>query len=73
MEEHGDARSQGHLLDRGRHQLHAPALGPVGLGIDADHIKAVGQDFLQTGRRNIRRTHKHNSQLETSKCDQIKP
>ena len=65
--EDGDVMGQGHLLGGRSHQLHAPALGPVGLGVNADHLKAVGEDLFQTGRGNIRRTHKYNSQLETSK------
>ena len=60
--EHGDSGSHGHLLHRRRHQLHAPSLGAVGLGVDAHHIEAVGQYFFQAGRRDVRRTHKHNAQ-----------
>ena len=60
--EYGDVCAQCHLLHGRGHQLHAPTLGTVGLGIDADHLKAVGQNLFQAGRRNVRRAHKHNSQ-----------
>ena len=65
--EHGDIVCQCHLLDGGSHQLHAATLGAVGLGVNADHLKAVGEDLFQAGGGNIRRAHKYNSQLETSK------
>ena len=56
---HGNPRFQSDLLrGRGR-QLHAPALGAVRLGVNAHHVKAVGQDLFQAGRRNVRRTHKY--------------
>ena len=59
---HGNSGGHGHILHRGRNQLHAPPLGTVRLGVDAHHVEAVGQYFFQTGRRNVRRTHKHNAQ-----------
>ena len=64
--EHGDPRFQGDLLrGRGR-QLHAPALGPVRLGVHAHHFKAVRQDSFQAGSRNVRRAHKHNAHAQPS-------
>ena len=60
--EYGDSGSHRHLLHRGRHQLHAPSLGAVRLCVDAHHVEAVGQNFFQAGRRDVRRTHKHNTQ-----------
>ena len=33
--------SQRHFLHRGSYQLHAPALGTVGLGVSAHHFKTV--------------------------------
>ena len=59
---YGDSGSHRHLLHRGRHQLHAPTLGAVRLCVDAHHVEAVGQNFFQAGRRDVRRTHKHNTQ-----------
>ena len=64
--EHGDIVGDGNLLHRRKDHLHAPALGPVRLGIDTDNLKAVGNDFFQAGCRNIRRTHKYYSQRITS-------
>ena len=64
--EHGDFRIQRHLLHRGGHQLHAPALGPVRLGIDPHHIEAIRQNPLQAGGRNVRGAHENNSQASSS-------
>ena len=64
--EHRNSGVQRHFLHRRGHQLHAPSLGAVRLGIDADHLKAVGKNLFQTGRRDIRRSHKHNPQGSSS-------
>ena len=44
--ENRQVMGKGHLLDGRRHQLHAPALGTVRLGVNADNLKAVGKDLL---------------------------
>ena len=58
---HGDSMLQRHFLHRRKDHLHAPTLGAVGLGKGPHHLKAVGKDFFQAGRRDIRRSHKHNT------------
>ena len=63
---HGNPGSQRHFLHRGSYQLHAPALGTVGLGIDAHNLKTVRQYFFQTGRRNVRRSHEYNPHQSSS-------
>ena len=56
-----DPRVQSHFLHRAGGQLHAPALGPVRLGIDSYHLEAVCQDPFQAGGRNVRSAHKDNT------------
>ena len=64
---HGNPGSQGNFLHRGEGHLHSPALGSVRLGIHRNNVRSVIQYSLQTGRRNIRRSHKHDSHFISSK------
>ena len=57
----GDIVGNCHLLGRRECQLHAPTLGPIRLGVNAHHIKAVCQDFRQAGGRDVRGSHKYTS------------
>ena len=59
--EYGNPGSQGRLLHGRGRQLHAPALGPVRLGIDSYYLEAVCQDPFQAGGRNVRSAHKDNT------------
>ena len=61
-----DPRVQGHFLHRAGGQLHAPALGPVRLGIDPYHLEAVCQNPFQAGGRNVRSAHKDNTHGQPS-------
>ena len=60
--EHRDFMFQSDLFHRGIYHFHTPSLGTVRLGIHTHNIKAISQNLLQTGRRNIRRSHKYHSQ-----------
>ena len=60
--ENGQVIGKGHFLYGRIDHLHAPALGTVRLGVDTDDFKTVGNDFLQAGRRDVRRSHEYNSQ-----------
>ena len=52
---------QGYLFYLGHFQLHPAVFRFVGLGINAGQIKFFTDQAAQTGRRNIRRSHKYNS------------
>ena len=64
--EYGDSGSQSRLLHGRSRQLHAPALGPVRLGIDAHHLEAVRQNLFQAGGRDVRGPHKYHAHGQAS-------